>query len=198
MSEEIRTKLTEKFFMSLPKGVFIMSSITDDRARPICFESVLASASEREKQWKRIVLRGCKNRLFWVFKNEEEATAYLNSLKYKGSPTPEPPKRPGPGLKEQTRTVLTKNFLMSLPKGAFIVSNLGAPMQPKCAEYVISPASKREKQWERIILRGMNNRFCWVFKNEEEATAFLSSIKYKESSPPEPPRGPGPKLKVIK
>lgn len=184
--------------MSLPKGVFIMSTITDDRAQPICFESVLSSASEREEQWERIVLRGCNNRLCWVFKNEEEARALLSSIKYKGAQLPEPPRRPGPRLKEQTRTALTKKFFMGLPKGVFIVSNLGFPRQPKCAEYVLSPASEREKQWERIVLSGCSNRLCWVFKNEEEAMAFLTSLGSKGSPPPEPPKGPGPKLKVIK
>jgi hypothetical protein len=98
MSEEIRTKLTKKFSMGLPKGVFIMSNIGDAPGQPTCFESVLSSASEKEEQWKRIVLRGCNNRLCWVFKNEKEAMTYLSSL-YKESPPPEPPQGPGPKLK---------------------------------------------------------------------------------------------------
>jgi hypothetical protein len=197
MIEDTRAILTKKFLMSLPEGVFIMSSLMDAPGQPTCFESV-SSAAEREKQWERIVSSGCNNRFCSVFKNEKEVMDYLSSLRYKGSPSPEPPERPGPRLKEQTRTTLTKKFFMGLPKGVFIVSNLGAPEQPECAEYVLSPASEREKQWERIVLRGCSNRLCWVFKNEEEAMAFFSPRKFKESPPPEPPKGPGPKLKVIK
>jgi hypothetical protein len=100
-------------------------------------------------------------------------------------------------VSEETKAILTKKLFMGLPEGVFIVSNLGAPRQPKCAEYVLSQASERGKQWERIVLRGCNNRFFWVFKNEEEEIAYLSS-RYKESAPFEPPKGPGPKLKVIK
>jgi len=194
---EITTKLTKKFFMSLPKGVFIMSNIGDAPGQPTCFESV-SSAADRGKQWERIVLLGCSNRLCSVFKNEEEARALLSSIKYKGAQLPQPPRRPGPRLKEQTTTTLTKKFFMSLPNGVFIVSNIGAPEQPRCAEHVLSPASEREKQWERIVLRGCSNRLCWVFKNEEEAMTYLRPLKSKEPPPPEPPKGPGPKLKIIK
>ena len=97
MSEETKTILTKKLFMGLPEGVFIMSNIMDAPGHPTCFESV-SSASERGNQWERIVLRGCNNRFFWVFKNEEEAMAYLNS-RFKESPPPEPLKGPGPKLK---------------------------------------------------------------------------------------------------
>jgi len=100
-------------------------------------------------------------------------------------------------MSKETKAILTKKLFMDLPEGVFILSNImDAPGQPKCFESV-SLASERGKQWERIVLRGCNNRFFWVFKNEEEAMAYLSS-RYKESPPPEPPKGPGPKLKVIK
>lgn len=75
----IRARLSKRFFLSLPKGVFIMSNIFDAPGQPTCFESV-SPASEREKQWNRIVSLKCDRRLCSVFKNEKEAIAYLSSI----------------------------------------------------------------------------------------------------------------------
>lgn len=82
--------------MGLPEGVFILSNIGEAPGQPTYFEPVF-SESERAEQWKRIVLRGCSDRLCSVFKTEEEAMVYLNSS---NTPLPKPPRRPGPMLKE--------------------------------------------------------------------------------------------------
>jgi hypothetical protein len=100
-------------------------------------------------------------------------------------------------MSEETRAILTKKLFMELPEAIFILSNImDAPGQQACFKSV-SSASEREKQWERIVLRGCNNRFCAVFKSEKEAVDYLSS-RHKESPPPEPPKGSGPNLKVVK
>jgi hypothetical protein len=101
-------------------------------------------------------------------------------------------------MTDETRAILTKNFLMSLPEGVFIMSNLMVvPGQPTYFESV-SPAAERGKQWEKIVSRGCNNRFCSVFKNEKEVIDYLSSLRYKRSPAPEPPKRPRPQLRVIK
>jgi hypothetical protein len=59
---------------------------------------------------------------------------------------------------------------MSLPNGVFLVSNIMySPDNPVFAEYVRSPVSEREKQWDKIVSLGCNGRLCRVFKDEEEA-----------------------------
>jgi len=75
----IRARLSKRFFLSLPKGVFIMSNIFDAPGQPTCAESV-SPACEREKQWEKIVSLKCNRRLCTVFKNEREAMAYLSSI----------------------------------------------------------------------------------------------------------------------
>jgi hypothetical protein len=196
MSETLSAKLTRKFFMSLPEGAIIVSNIGEGPGQPTCFEAV-SSASERNKQWERFVLLGCNNRQCSIFSTEDEAVEFLGSIKYRGVQQSEPPRRPGPRLKEQTRTTLTKKFFMGLRNGVFIVSTWSVENQPLCAEYVLSPASEREKQWERIVSQGCSNRMCWVFKNEKEASDYLRSLR-KNSPPSEPPRGSGPRIKIIK
>jgi hypothetical protein len=75
---------------------------------------------------------------------------------------------------------LTKKYLTSLPRGVFLMSNLvGKDGFSVFGEYVISPLSEREKQWQRIVSIGCNNRLCRIFKNEEKALEFVRGIKRK-------------------
>jgi hypothetical protein len=96
LSKPIRTRLTKKFFLSLPARVFIMSNIFDGPAQPTYFKPVVPAA-EREKQWKEIVLRACDRRICTVFKNKKEAMTYLTAL-YKRISTTKPPQEQGPKL----------------------------------------------------------------------------------------------------
>jgi hypothetical protein len=102
---------------------------------------------------------------------------------------------------EQPQTAtLTKKFLLGFPKGVFIMSNvMNSPGQPVFAEYVLSPASERIKQWDRIMGSGCNGRLCYVSENENQANQFLNSITEKiPTKPPEPPKQRKPTLKVVK
>lgn len=73
---------------------------------------------------------------------------------------------------------LTKKFLLSLPSGIYLISNLaGSDGNPVFSEYVISSAIEREKQWERIREAGANNRLCRIFKNENQAFAWIEEAK---------------------
>jgi hypothetical protein len=73
---------------------------------------------------------------------------------------------------------LTKKFFLSLPSGIYLMSNLaGSDGNPIFAEYVISPLGEREKQWEKIKDTGANNRLCRIFKNENQAFAWIEEAK---------------------
>ena len=65
-----RGKLTKKFHMQIPAGLYLISSIGWTSTEPIFAEKVVA-ISGREKQWKRIV--GCEvsQRMCFVFKDKK-------------------------------------------------------------------------------------------------------------------------------
>ena len=48
-------RLTKKFFMSLPQGVYLASNVALMPGQPI-FAETLAALGEREAQWKKIVV----------------------------------------------------------------------------------------------------------------------------------------------
>lgn len=73
---------------------------------------------------------------------------------------------------------LTKKFFMSLPSGIYLISNSPGPDgNSTFGEYVISPIAEREKQWQRIKEVGANNRLCRIFRNENQACAWIEEAK---------------------
>lgn len=74
------------------------------------------------------------------------------------------------------REKLTKKFLMGLPEGLYLVSNTGwSPEEPEFIEKV-SPLSKRDEQWKRIIEAHVDQRLCNVFRTKKDYQAFLNRI----------------------
>jgi hypothetical protein len=72
---------------------------------------------------------------------------------------------------------LTKKFLMSLPNGIYLMSNMvGTDRDSVFREYVLSPLSEREKQWQRIKLAGADSRLCRLFKTEKQAITWTEEI----------------------
>ena len=71
-------KLTKRYLLSLPGGIFVMSNLVDDLMRPLFSEYVVSPVSAREKQWQRGVSSGCSGRLCRIFKTAEQASAYLS------------------------------------------------------------------------------------------------------------------------
>ena len=70
---------------------------------------------------------------------------------------------------------LTKKLLMNLPNGVFLMSNTVVDRYTAVfAEYVVSPLPEREKQWEKIVSLGCNNRLCHIFKNEAQAKKWFA------------------------
>lgn len=76
-----RGKLTKKFFMQLPEGLYLASNIHDNRFQSI-FEEVIASLNQREEQWKRVVSAGASQKLCCVFKTKEDYDTWLGDAKY--------------------------------------------------------------------------------------------------------------------
>jgi hypothetical protein len=82
----------------------------------------------------------------------------------------------GKGVKPVEAGTLTKEFLMGIKNGHFVVSNVGySPRQPVFAEYVL-PLRQRSSQWENIRTSGAQNRLCHVFKSKEDYDAYMAPI----------------------
>lgn len=79
--DELRSaKLTKKFLMSLPSGVYLMSNMVAPDRDSVFRAYVLSPASEREKQWQIIKLAGADNRLCRLFKTEKQALAWIEEM----------------------------------------------------------------------------------------------------------------------
>lgn len=77
-------------------------------------------------------------------------------------------------MNELRSAKLTKKFLMSLPKGIYLMSNVaGQDRDSVFREYILSPLSEREKQWQRIKLAGADSRLCRLFKTETQAIDWI-------------------------
>jgi len=76
---------------------------------------------------------------------------------------------------------LTKKFLMQLPEGLYLTSNVYEEKgKPAFAENV-SPLSERNKQWKRIVGALANNRLCNVFETKKDYVHW-SKTKYCKSN----------------
>lgn len=74
-------KLTKKFFMQLPEGVFLVSNVFHNPTTTVFAEEV-SPVSERSAQWDRIVSAGADQRGCRVFKSRIEFETWL-ALAYK-------------------------------------------------------------------------------------------------------------------
>jgi len=71
-------KLTKKFFMGLPEGVFLISNLVQT-LNSSKFEEYVTPVAEREKQWQKIVSLECNNRLCHVFENKTQAKEWIEN-----------------------------------------------------------------------------------------------------------------------
>jgi hypothetical protein len=67
--EEESKKLTKKFFMGLPAGVFLASNCFTSPQKPM-FAQYVVPLEEREKQWKQICKANVDQRNCHTFKDE--------------------------------------------------------------------------------------------------------------------------------
>jgi hypothetical protein len=73
----INSKLTKKFFMNLPEGLFLVSNIFPTMETSV-FAKETSPFSQRLDQWKRIISVGADQRLCHVFGSKEEYEIWLN------------------------------------------------------------------------------------------------------------------------
>lgn len=79
------------------------------------------------------------------------------------------------------RHKLTKKYLMSLPEGLYLVSNIHEnPMQSRFAERV-APLNIRNIQWNRIVEIDVQQNLCHVFETEDEYKKWLAEMNYNIS-----------------
>jgi len=80
------------------------------------------------------------------------------------------------GEKIMVRKKLTKKFLMNLPEGTYLVSNVFYQYGIPVYTGVVSAIGVRERQWRAIVEVSANQRLCYVFKSEEDAGQWLSEL----------------------
>ena len=72
---------------------------------------------------------------------------------------------------------LTLRYLMSLPEGHFIMSNLRSPHGGSIYTEPVAALESRADQWTRIRACGAAQRACHVFPNESECRRWLKALE---------------------
>lgn len=74
-SSDYPTKLSKRFFVTLPEGVFLVSNLYFHRGMPVFAEKTVPM-TDREDQWKRIVSLGASQRNCRVFRSRADFIAW--------------------------------------------------------------------------------------------------------------------------
>jgi hypothetical protein len=69
-------KLTKKFFMAAPEGLFLASNCMTPRGQTI-FGEVIAPVAVRQQQWERIVAVGASQRLCRIFRTSVDYLGWI-------------------------------------------------------------------------------------------------------------------------
>jgi hypothetical protein len=77
--EKMSGKLTKKFFLQIPTGLYLVSSIGWAPNRPIFEEKVLHNKN-REDQWERILKCRADQRLCYIFENKKDHEKWLKQF----------------------------------------------------------------------------------------------------------------------
>jgi hypothetical protein len=73
---------------------------------------------------------------------------------------------------------LSKRFLLSLPEGVYLVSNvMDAPGQPIFAQ-TVAPVAQCLTQWQAIVAARVNHRLCHVFRNPADYLTMSLDVPY--------------------
>ena len=72
-------KLTKKFFMAAPEGLFLASNCMTPRGQTI-FGEVIAPVEDRQRQWDRVVAVGASQRLCRVFRTSADYRGWMATL----------------------------------------------------------------------------------------------------------------------
>lgn len=79
--ELYRDKLTKKFFMQLPEGLYLVSNTHENRFQSK-FAEEIAAFDQKRNQWKKIVAAGVSQTLCYVFKTKKDYEIWLNQANY--------------------------------------------------------------------------------------------------------------------
>ena len=79
VKEKMRGRLTKKFYLEIPTGLFLVSNVGWDLELPAFAEKVVRH-SEREAQWKKIVEFGADQRLCHVFKDVHDYKKWVSTI----------------------------------------------------------------------------------------------------------------------
>jgi len=77
-----REKLTKKFLMQLPEGLYLVSNTHENRFQSK-FAEEIAAFDQKGNQWKKIVAAGVSQTLCYVFKTKKDYEIWLNQVNYK-------------------------------------------------------------------------------------------------------------------
>jgi hypothetical protein len=72
-------KLTKKFFMAAPEGLFLASNCMTPLGQTI-FGEVIAPVAARQQQWERIVAVGASQRLCRIFRTSVDYLGWIATL----------------------------------------------------------------------------------------------------------------------
>jgi hypothetical protein len=78
------------------------------------------------------------------------------------------------------RRKLSKKFFMQLSEGLYLVSNLFATRYESLFAEEVSSQRYRERQWQRIVRAGVNDRICNVFRTDEDYRFWLVDLDYSK------------------
>lgn len=78
--KSIGVKLTKKYFMELPEGVYLVSNVYEDNNTPAYADEV-PPLFKREEQWKKIVKAYADQRLCNVFKTKKDYLGWFKTIR---------------------------------------------------------------------------------------------------------------------
>jgi hypothetical protein len=73
-------KLTKKYFMELPEGVYLVSNVYEDNNMP-AYEDEVSPLLKREEQWGKIVESYADQRLCNVFKTKTDYIDWFKTIR---------------------------------------------------------------------------------------------------------------------
>ena len=77
--EKMRSKLTKKFYLQIPAGLYLVSNLGWAPGKPI-FEEKVVRQSDRENQWERILKCGADQRLCLIFANKKDHEKWVKQF----------------------------------------------------------------------------------------------------------------------
>jgi hypothetical protein len=73
-------KLTKKYFMELPEGVYLVSNVYEDKDTP-AYADLVPPLFKREEQWRKIVKSHADQRLCDVFKTKKDYIDWFKTIR---------------------------------------------------------------------------------------------------------------------